>query len=107
MVVEVISKVETIPANTTGKIYELIVRKGERITILETAYTISAAGKIEGFLMEKLIDDIQYGLYNDANHRVLREIVMEEGQIYKFVGKDESGAANKMGIFLVIKREVV
>lgn len=107
MAQEVISYSETVGADAVDtQIGELIVGDTEVVKILEIGFEFTGAGSIDGFVRQRRIDEVDYFTAPDSNHRVVKEIPLKAGDRYTFFGTDTSGAANLMGVVLVIDRVI-
>lgn len=103
---EIIHMGATITANGNEELIgTLSCAQGEKITILETGYSIAAAGFIRGFVRNELVEEVHNDLPPDENNRVVRNNVLLPGDEYRFVGSDTSGAPNAMGVLIVIDRQ--
>lgn len=97
----------SITANLTEAIGEIIAPKGEIWTVLEIGYFFTGVGSIQGFLRERQIDTVNSILAPTKDNRVVKGDVMEAGHKYSFSGSDTSGAANLMGVVLVVEEIIL
>jgi len=107
MAIEIRTIEKVIPANAKDEeIGVLIPREREKITVLEIAFKLAAAGKIRAAVRGTDVVEVTDFTAPSPDMRVLQELELLAGDDYRFFGTDESGAANRMSILLVIKREV-
>ena len=87
-------------ANNT-LIGSLIPPKGEKWTILTMAAVMADAGQIVGTMREEVTDELDDFLLPPISQPAIKNNELNEGDIYKFVGSDDSSAVNRMSVFLV------